>query len=572
MAFDGLMTHTVANELNTTLADGKITKIQQPYPNEVILTIRANRKSYPLLLSAHPSYARVQITQVPYANPATPPNFAMSLRKYLDGAILEHIQQVENDRILRFTFKSRNELGDLQQLCLIVELMGRHSNVILINQENNKILDLIRHVGISQNRYRFLMPGADYVNPPAASGLNGFTTDLARLDWLSYYNLPTADQPHWLQQNFQGIGRESAVELQQRLLDHDHYLAVVTNFFQQFDHPTPTLTIGAKKSWFTAFNYETLVGETTVLPTLSELLDQYYRHKAQRDRVQQQGGALIHFIRNEIQKDEKKLKKLKQTLKAADSADEYRIKGEILTTYLSQVERGMTEITLANFYDNNQPLKIQLSNQLTPSKNAQKYFAKYQKLRNSIAYVNEQMAKTEAELAYFNTIMAQIEIAAPKDLIDIKEELQAEGYLKTKKTGKKQCRYKISEPETFYASDGTRIFVGKNNYQNDQLTLKKAKKTDIWLHVKNIPGSHVIIDDSKPSEATLQEAGNLAAYFSKARLSASVPVDYIQVKRIRKPNGAKPGFVIYEGQQTLYCTPDEQLVQKLRQKPNTKNS
>ncbi|MCP8856851.1 NFACT RNA binding domain-containing protein [Latilactobacillus fuchuensis] len=569
MAFDGLMTHAVVAELNTTLADGKITKIQQPYPNEVILTLRANRKTYPLLLSAHPSYARVQITRVPYANPATPPNFAMSLRKYLDGSILEKIEQVESDRILRFTFKSRNELGDLQQLCLIVELMGRHSNVILVNQETNKILDLIRHVSLSQNRYRFLMPGADYVNPPAASGVNGFTADLTDLDWLSYYNLPETEQPHWLQTQFQGMGRESAIELQHRLLDHDHYLTIVQDFFKQYNQATPTLTIGPKKSWFTVAAYQTLVGEQTQLPTLSELLDQYYLHKAQRDRVQQQGGALIHFIRNEIQKDEKKLKKLQQTLKTADSADDYRIKGEILTTYLRQVERGMTEITLDNYYADNQPIKITLSNQLTPSKNAQKYFSKYQKLRNSVAYVNDQMAKTEAELQYFNTIMAQIEIAAPKDLVDIKEELQAEGYLKTKKSGaKKQKRYKISEPETFYASDGTRIFVGKNNYQNDQLTLKKAKKTDIWLHVKNIPGSHVIIDASNPSETTLKEASKLAAYFSKARLSASVPVDYIQVKRIRKPNGAKPGFVIYEGQQTLYSTPDEALVQKLRQKPS----
>lgn len=568
MTFDGLMTHAVVNELNTTLADGKITKIQQPYPNEVILTIRANRKTYPLLLSAHPSYARVQVTRVPYANPATPPNFAMTLRKYLDGAILEKIEQVESDRILRFRFKSRNELGDLQQLCLIVELMGRHSNVILVNQATNKILDLIRHVGVSQNRYRFLMPGADYVNPPAATGVDGFTMDLKTLDWLSYYNETADEQVKWLQEQFQGMSRESAVELQTRLTDHDHYLAVATAFFKQFDQATPTLTIGDQKSWFTAFPYESLSGSLSHFATLSELLDQYYLHKAQRDRVQQQGGALIHFIRNEIQKDEKKLQKLQKTLKAADSADDYRIKGEILTTYLREVERGMTEITLPNFYANNEPLKITLSNQISPSKNAQKYFAKYQKLRNSIAYVNEQMAKTEAELTYFKTMMAQIEIAEPKDLDDIKAELQAEGYLKVKQTDvKKQKRYKISEPEVFYASDGTRIFVGKNNYQNDQLTLKKAHKSDIWLHVKNIPGSHVIIDSPNPSEDTLQEAANLAAYFSKARLSAAVPVDYIQVKKIKKPNGARPGFVVYEGQQTLYTTPDEQLVQKLRSKP-----
>ncbi len=282
MTFDGLMTHAVVNELNTTLADGKITKIQQPYPNEVILTIRANRKTYPLLLSAHPSYARVQVTRVPYANPATPPNFAMSLRKYLDGAILENIKQIESDRILRFTFKSRNELGDLQQLCLIVELMGRHSNVILINQATNKILDLIRHVGVSQNRYRFLMPGADYVSPPAATGVDGFTTDLKTLDWLSYYNEAADEQVKWLQQHFQGMSRESAVELQTRLMDHDNYLAVVTDFFKQFDQVTPTLTVGEKKSWFTAFPYESLTGTLSHFDTLSELLDQQLHTKSHK--------------------------------------------------------------------------------------------------------------------------------------------------------------------------------------------------------------------------------------------------------------------------------------------------
>ena len=298
------------------------------------------------------------------------------------------------------------------------------------------------------------------------------------------------------------------------------------------------------------------------------MVDAYYEQKAEHDRVLQQGGNLIHVIKNVLDKDRKKQRKLQRTLEETEKADDYRIRGEVLTTYLSQVERGMTSIELPNFYDDNRPIKITLSNQLTPSRNAQKYFAKYTKLRNAVAHVHQQMQENQEEIDYLEGIMAQIDVASPKDLADIRLELQQQGYLRKQKTNKKGAkRQKVAKPDQFYASDGTKIWVGKNNLQNDQLTLHTAKKTDIWLHVKDIPGSHVIIDSHQPSEKTLLEAAKLAAYFSKARDSANVPVDWIEVKKIRKPNGAKPGFVVYEGQKTVAVTPDVELVDKLRNPP-----
>ncbi|GAF41371.1 fibronectin/fibrinogen-binding protein [Agrilactobacillus composti DSM 18527 = JCM 14202] len=570
MSFDGAFTHAMVQELKTALTDGKLNKIQQPYDNEVILTIRKNRKNHTLLLSAHPSYTRIQITRVPYSNPPIPTKFVMSLRKYLDGAIVKSIQQQHNDRIIYFSFASRNELGDLQNLRLIVELMGRHSNIFLVNEDSQKIIDLVRRIPQSQNSFRGLMPGDVYRQPPYQDKLDPFNIAAAQLDDFQAA-LSQAETPQKLiQQQVQGLGKDTANELVYQLSSND--ISYWPTFFDHFNHPKPTIVSDTKRSNFTAFPYDTLlkVDDQTqtvqYFDSLSELLDSYYDQKARRDRVKQQGSELIHFISLELDKDKKKMTKLAKTLAQSDNAGEYRLKGELLTTYLHQVTKGMTTITLPNFYDNEKPVKITLSNRLTPSENAQKYFTRYQKLKNSVAFVTEQMKLTQAEIDYFEGILAQIDIAEPQDLEDIKLELQREGYLH-KKQKKQRKPAKISKPEEFWATDGTRIFVGKNNLQNDQLTLKKARKTDTWLHAKNVPGSHVIIDSATPSDQTLTEAGNLAAYFSKSRYSASVPVDYVQVKKVHKPNGAKPGFVIYEGQKTLYITPKEALVTQLRQKP-----
>ncbi|ATO43837.1 NFACT RNA binding domain-containing protein [Loigolactobacillus coryniformis] len=568
MSFDGVFTHTMVNELSPLLTGARLSRISQPYPNELIITVRANRHNYPLLLSAHPSYARLQITEIPFVNPEKPTNFTMTLRKYLDGAILKSIKQIDNDRVVHLTFTARNEIGDQESLVLIIEMMGRHSNIVLVNQADQRIIDTIRHVAHDQNRYRLLLPGATYIAPPQQNEADPFTATEPL-----YRTMPaTPDifaQAKALQQTYQGFGFDTALELATRLAQATDQDQAWHDFFQTLDQaPQPTITHDPTKKQlqFSPCVFISQHGTRTTYASLSELLDHFYRDKAQLDRVHQQGSDLIRLVQNELKKNKKKYRKLEQTLAASEKADTYRIKGEILTTYLHKVERGMTEVTLPNFYADEAPIKISLSNQLSPSKNAQKYFTKYQKLKNSVHYVNEQLAATQQEIDYFQGILTQINLAAPKDLQDIQAELRQQGYLRTKSKQKKQ-RPKLSQPETFYASDGTKILVGKNNLQNDRLTLKTACKTDIWLHAKDIPGSHVIITSAEPSEQTLVEAANLAAYYSKARLSATVPVDTVAVKKIHKPNGAKPGFVIYTGQKTITVTPDEQLVQKLSQQP-----
>ena len=559
MTFDGLFTHAMIHELNQTLQNGRVTKISQPYPNEVILTIRANRTNYPVLLSANPRYARFQITQIPYTNPAVPTNFTMMLRKYLEGAKLLKIKQLDNDRVVYFEFLTRNELGDKLPLLLSTEIMGRYSNVILINQSTNKIIDTIKHVGMDQNRYRTLLPGATYRQPPTQNKENPFEQDSNTFEELiqKYPNREVlADN---LLKQYQGISRDNALALADKLHSSNNFVQAFNDFLAMTEDPIPTMN-GNNFSIF-ADN-----PNDKKFTTLSEMLDIFYHTKANRDRVQQQGGQLLHVIRKNLQRNKKKLKKLSNELKATENADEYRIKGEVLTTYLYQIKRGMTKITLPNFYDNNKEITISLSNQLSPSQNAQKYFKKYQKLKNAVTFVNEQIELTQKEVAYLEEIQTQIELATPADLDDIKTELQQEGYIKKKQQkSKHSSRVKINKPESFIASDGTEILVGKNNLQNEKLTLHTAKKTDIWLHAKNIPGSHVIIKSNNPSDETLFEAAMLAAYFSKFRSSANVPIDYVQIKNIRKPNGSKPGFVIYEGQKTLTVTPTEDFVLELRQ-------
>ncbi|WP_407855766.1 fibronectin-binding protein EfbA [Enterococcus hailinensis] len=562
MSFDGIFTHAMVRELKDQLVTGRISKIHQPYDHEVVLVIRARGKNQRLLLSAHPSYARIQLTEIAYTNPDNPPNFVMMLRKHLEGAILEDIHQVENDRVVHFTFSKRDELGDLQDIVLIVELMGRHSTIVLLNQQTGKILDAIKHVGHSQNTYRSILPGSEYIEPPKQSQLDPFKVSKEQLFTL----LSTADvlDGRYLQQQFQGFGRDTAEELAVRLTQRpNEKIAVWSAFFSSLkEQITPTLGLKNQKEFFAPLAFETFE-QSQKYATLSMLLDAFYGEKAEKDRVKQLGNELIRKVDNEIKRNQTKLAKREKTLKDSENAEDFRRDGELLTTFMTQVPRGATSVELLNYYEENAPITITLNPALTPNQNAQKYFQKYQKLKNAVKLIYDQIAEAKDEIAYLESILAQLEIAGPMDIEVIKEELVASGYLKQKRA-KKNRKHAPSKPERFIASDGTEILVGKNNLQNDQLTLKQARKSDIWLHAKNIPGSHVIIKNDQPTEETLLEAAELAAYFSKFRQSAQVPVDYVAVKHIHKPNGAKPGFVIYENQKTLFVTPEEAVIEQLR--------
>lgn len=564
MSFDGVFTRAMVNELNRELENGRIGKVHQPFQHEIILTVRANRKNKRVLLSAHPSYARLQVIEDSLSNPDSAPNFCMVLRKKLEGAIIEEIRQLGNDRIVIFSFRNFDELGDQQQLELIIELMGRHSNIFLIDKESRVIIDCLKHVPFYQNSFRPLHPGVTYQLPPHQDRSDLFALEPQEIENLVAQFDPEVPLRNSLQKTFQGLGSDSAQEIAHYATKEHAVSTGIQLFKERLGAVAPTLTNESeRKQHFTPFPFETLTGEKQSFASLSQLLDAYYAEKATRDRIHQVASDLLQIVSTERKKNQLKLQKLDQTLLETEKADVYRIKGEILTAYLHQFEKGQNEVVLNNFYDDEQPIAITLNPSLTPSQNAQKYFSKYQKLTTAVNHVNEQIRQTHAENEYLETIETQIQLSDPQDLEEIKDELSESGYLKRKQSLKHKKK-KASKPHRFRSTDGTSILVGKNNLQNDQLTLKTSKKSDIWLHAKNIPGSHVIIESNNPSEGTLLEAAKIAAYYSKFQNSANVPVDYVAVKQIRKPNGAKPGFVIYEGQRTVYVTPDKDLIRSLK--------
>ncbi|GMA68505.1 NFACT RNA binding domain-containing protein [Leuconostoc gelidum] len=563
MPLDGLFTHALVHELNELIVGGRITKVHQPYPNEIVLVVRNNSVNYPVLLSAHPTYARTQITHIPYENPQTAPNFVMFLRRYLEGAKLQKIEQVENDRIINFYVNARNELGDIQQIRLTLEMMGRHSNLFLIRETDSRILELIKHVPADQNRVRSLMPGATYVLPPAQNLKNPFITGALEALAPMILDTPFDDWSKFIQSTYQGFGRDSAQVLAQTINQDGDHLAHANNWLARFNDLKPTLFTAENGTLsYAAFDWLQDYATSEHFHTLGDMLDAYYIGKAERERVNQQAGSLVRVVKNELKKNNSKRKKLLGTLDDATNADDLKVMGDLLITYPHLVKKGMTSIEIENYYDNNRLLKISLDPKLNGLKNAEKYFTKYRKLRTAVAYVNEQMTLTDAEIDYFNNIVAQLDVASPKDVEDIRLELTNGGYIRANKKNKQKP--KVSKPDKFESSDGTLIEVGKNNLQNERLSLKQADRRDIWLHVQKIPGSHVIIHSANPSDETLVEAAKLAGYFSKARDSANIPVDYLPAGKLRKPNGSKPGFVIFEGQQTMYVTPDANLVSRLK--------
>ncbi len=568
MSFDGVFTKAMTEEIASLLKGGRINKIHQPYKNELILHIRAEKKNYKLLLSAHPSYARVQITEENYENPKEPPMFCMLLRKHIEGFTIEDIRQHELDRMIIFNVRGRNELGDVSQKQLIIEIMGRHSNIILVDHERNVILDSIKHVSYAVNSHRALLPGQEYKLPPAQNKLNPFTSSTEEILKQLDFNAGKLDSQ--LVQCFAGVSPLLAKEAIFRagLANADTlpfaFLSLIDELNKQ--NYTPIIKYDGKKEVFYMLPLEHIEGETKTFPSLSLMLDRFYFGKAERDRVKQQGHDLERFITNEIEKNRKKIKKLEKTLAESERGNQFQLYGELLTVNLYQMKKGLTEIEVTNYYDDS-ILVIPLNPQKTPTENAQKYFSKYQKAKNAVHIVQEQIEKTKAELIYFEMLQQQLQSASPKDVEEIREELQEEGYLRQKqKKGMKKPNNQKPQLETFYSTDGDSIFVGKNNKQNDYLTNKFARRDDIWLHTKDIPGSHVVIRNEHPSEQTIQEAAILAAFYSKAKDSSSVPVDYTKVRHVKKPNGSKPGFVIYEQQQTLFVTPDEETVIGLKHK------
>ena len=549
MSFDGFFLHHMVEELRRELVNGRIQKINQPFEQELVLQIRSNRQSHRLLLSAHPVFGRIQLTQTTFENPAQPSTFIMVLRKYLQGALIESIEQIENDRIVEITVSNKNEIGDHIQATLIIEIMGKHSNILLVDKSSHKILEVIKHVGFSQNSYRTLLPGSTYIAPPSTESLNPFTVKDEKLFEILQTQELTAKN---LQNLFQGLGRDTANELE-RLLVSDK-LSTFRNFFDQETKPYLTETS------FSPVPFANQVGEP--FTSLSDLLDTYYKDKAERDRVKQQASELIRRVENELQKNRHKLKKQEKELLATDNAEEFRQKGELLTTFLHQVPNDQDQVILENYYTN-QPITITLDKALTPSQNAQRYFKRYQKLKEAVKYLTELIEETKATILYLESVETVLNQAGLEEIAEIREELIQTGFIRRRQREK---IHKRKKPEQYLASDGkTIIYVGRNNLQNEELTFKMARKEELWFHAKDIPGSHVVISGNlNPSDEVKTDAAELAAYFSKGRLSNLVQVDMIEVKKLNKPTGGKPGFVTYTGQKTLRVTPDPEKIASMK--------
>ena len=549
MSFDGFFLHHMVEELRTELLNGRIQKINQPFDQELVLQIRSNRKSHRLLLSAHPVFGRIQLTESTFENPAQPSTFIMVLRKYLQGAVIESIEQIENDRIVEITVSNKNEIGDHIQATLIIEIMGKHSNILLVDKSSHKILEVIKHIGFSQNSYRTLLPGATYIAPPSTEALNPFTIKDEKLFEILQTQELTAKN---LQNLFQGLGRDTATELERQLLNDK--LATFRNFFGQETKPCLT-----DKS-FSCVPFSSKTAEN--FDSLSQLLDIYYKDKAERDRVKQQASELIRRVENELQKNRQKLKKQEKELQATENAEEFRQKGELLTTFLHQVPNDQDQVILENYYTN-QPITIALDKALTPNQNAQRYFKRYQKLKEAVKYLTDLIEETKATILYLESVETVLNQAGLDEIAEIREELIQTGFIRRRQREKIQKRQK---PEQYLASDGkTIIYVGRNNLQNEELTFKMARKEELWFHAKDIPGSHVVISGNlNPTDEVKTDAAELAAYFSKGRLSNLVQVDMIEVKKLNKPTGGKPGFVTYTGQKTLRVTPDPEKIQSMK--------
>ncbi|WP_337098752.1 Rqc2 family fibronectin-binding protein [Paenibacillus sp. YIM B09110] len=573
MALDGIVTRAITHDLQRCIG-ARIHKIHQPTEHELVLSIRGAGVQGKLLLSANPTYPRVHWTTSSYLNPMEAPMFCMLLRKYCESGIIEGIRQIDNERVIHIDVKHRDELGDISVKTIIIEIMGRHSNIILVDPATQTIHDGIHHVTPSISSYRIVMPGSNYTPPPDQSKTNPFVIDSEEQFREAYEHTTEGSAAgKRLVEAFSGLSPLIAKEIAYRAGSDAEDTGAIWRSFESFigemrSHryfPVIKTDETSGKMFFSVTELTHINGDEASYPSVSECLQAFFGDKAQRDTVKQRAADLIRFVQNEKAKNISKITKLEDTLVEAKDAEKYRVLGELLTAYMHQMKRGDTTIELVNFYDEEQAVvTIELDPQLTPSDNAQRYFRRYTKHKNSLTIVAEQMEIARKEIEYFESLLQQLDNAAITDIEEIRDELVEQGYMKER--GRRGPKKKKSLKPTllrYTSSEGVEVYVGKNNTQNEFLTNRLASPSDTWLHTKDIPGSHVVIRGGDFGNATLEEAAMLAAHYSQARDSSLIPVDYTFIRHVRKPNGAKPGFVIYDNQKTLFITPDEGRIKSL---------
>ena len=579
MPLDAITLTAVAAELREALIGGKVDKIYQPTRDEVVLHMRANGGNVKLLLSANPAHPRAQLTAIPRENPETPPMFCMLMRKYFVGGRVLEISQPSMERVLEFKFETLNDLGDRVERRIVLECIGRKSNLIMLDGAG-RITDCMRRVDGDLSAQRPLMPGLFYQMPTPTGKLDPTGLPADELRQLVLAKAPEGDgQYGWLLDTFSGISPLIARELEFQSGGSREELALrlerLVGDIREHNFTPVVLKKGEKTvdfSFMPVLQYGPEV-ELCRYDSFSRLLDDYYAAKEAQERVKQRGQDFIRSVTQARNRTAKKIANQEEDLRNAANREQMRQFGDIITTNFYQMQKGQTVLRAQNYYDPDcAEVDIPLDPLLTPQQNAARYYKDYKKAQKAEEMLTIQLEKNRTELDYLDSVLQTIGLSeGDRDLQEIRQELMENGYLKQHKrkmTAKGKQKIVHSKPMEFKSSAGLTILVGKNNSQNDRLTLKDADKRDIWLHTQKIHGSHVVLKTggAEPDEQSLTEAAMLAAWFSQAKDSAQVPVDYTPVKMVKKPAGAKPGFVIYNTYNTMYVTPSEEIVKKLRVK------
>ena len=570
MAIDGIYLYSLVQDLKKSILNSKIDKINQPEKDEIIITLRKERKNLKLLISASPKYPRFNLTTVVKSNPLQAPMFTMVLRKYLIGGKIIDIVQQEGDRIVKFLIEASDELGFNSVYTLIVEIMGRHSNITLVRERDNKIMECIKHIAPSMNSYRVLYPGITYKYPPESTKINPFSFNDTTLQEFMDKNSVIFNKNFFVS-CFTGISTSLSehlfIEYNKNYIDFsiNNICSFINNFINTLLDNEIFIIYKDKDGDYIDF-YVTPLNQLEgnysfeVINDIHELMDKYYLEKDKQERIKGRSVNLQKLVTTNIERCIKKENKLNDLLKKCEDKDDFKIKGALLTSYIYSIKKGDKTFTTVNFFSEDaEEITIPLDENKTPSENVQSYYKKYNKLKKSEESAIDQLEKNDAELQYLYSVLTNIEnCESYTEIDDIKEELISTGYVRKRKfNGKNSKKSKESKPLHYISSDGIDIFVGKNNIQNDYLSLKFANKNFMWLHTKNIPGSHVIICSNNIPDSTLVEGATLAAHYSKAKESSKVPVDYTLVKNLKKPNGANPGMVIYHTNYTIYVEPSE---------------
>ena len=563
MAFDGLFTRKMVESLQP-LVSGRIHKINQPENDTILMVVRQNRKNHQLLLSIHPNFARIHLTEKKYDNPFEPPMFARVFRKHLEGGIIEAIRQIGNDRRVEIDVTSKDEIGDTIYRTIILEIMGKHSNLILVN-DNRKIIEGFKHLTPNTNQYRTVMPGFEYEAPPSQNKYNPFEYNGNDVVRFIDFNAGRIDRQ--LLQTFEGFSPLITKEITtRRQFMTTHTLPeAYDEVLAEIDYPAKPIfhkNHETGKEDFYFMDLKQFYDDKIEFTTLHQLLDRFYEARGERERVKQRANDLVKLVHQLLQKNQNKMSKLIDEQESTQNKEQQQLFGELITANIYQLKIGDTSLTTLNYYTGEE-VTIALDPTKTPADNAQYYYKQYTRLKTRARELKHQIELTQANIDYFENIEQQLTHITVNEIDDIRDELAEQGFIKQRKHAKKK-KHKQMQLQTYISTDGDIICVGKNNKQNDYLTNKLAKKSQLWFHTKEIPGSHVVIMAESPSQSTIEEAAMIAAYFSKAGQSGQIPVDYTEIKHVHKPSGAKPGFVTYDNQKTLFATPDYDKIKALQ--------